>query len=358
MKSKIKNFDFLSLFKPCLIAILVVVFLGGLIFGIFGLNRGFDFTGGTQLIVDFPYDKTIQTESGLQEASNKVSNILKENGVKINSFQVQGEYSEKCFVITFKTTDKDTVYDIRLALNDEFNSSITYTQLAEDAKYKILDDESLNIYDITRRTSTIDGFVLPNTILVTVATLLFALIVCMVYALFRLKVAGALSIVFSGALSVLLTIAFVALTRIEVNTYFFVALGLIEFVSLYSTVDLMFNLKQKLKDPLLTDKTNEQLANMAVKENLTKNTIVYAGAASVSVIIGIVGVLNVLKLGLVTFIGLAVAFALNLFVVPALWAFLNKKRSLIKPTITPSQVVETNDADDEAEVIEIEDENK
>lgn len=356
MKFNVKKFNFLSLFKPCLIAILTIILLGGLIFGIFGLNRGFDFTGGTQLIVDFPYDKTIQTEEGLKNASSKISNILKENGVKINSFQVQGEHSEKCFVITFKTTDKDTVYNIRLAINEEFNSSTTYTQLAEDAKYKILDDKNFNLYDITRKTSNIDGFILPNTVLTTVATLLFALVVCMVYALFRLKLAGALSIVFSGAVSVLLTIAFVALTRIEVNTYFFVAFGLIEFVSLFTTVDMMFSLKQKLKDPLLTDKTNEQLADMVIKEHLTKNTIIYASAVVVSIIIGVVGVLNVLKLGFVAFIGLIVSFAINVFVVPALWAMMNKKRNLIKPTIVAAEVVETNDTDEDAEVIEVKEE--
>lgn len=354
MKFNAKKFNFLSLFKPCLIAIMAIVLLGGLIFSIFGLNCGFDFTGGTQLIVDFPYDKTIQTEEGLQKASNKVRDILKEHGVNINSFQVQGEYSEKCFVVTFKAIDENTVYNIRLAINEEFNTSSTYTSLADGEKNKILDDQTINIYDITRRTSKIDGFILPNTILTTVATLLFALVICMVYALFRVKLAGALSIVFSGVMSILLTIAFVALTRIEVNTYLFVALGLIELVSLYTTVDMMFKLKEKLKNPLLTDKTNQELANMVVQEDFVKNAIVYAVAVGASVIIGLFGVLNILKLSLLTFVGLAVSFALNLFVVPALWAVMNKKRNLIKPTIVATTEVQTNDVDDEAEVVEIE----
>ena len=353
MKFNVKKFNFLSLFKPCLIAILAIILLGGVIFGIFGLNCGFDFTGGTQLIVDFPYDKTIQDDEGLQNASNKISDILKEHGVNINSFQVQGEYSEKCFVVTFKTTDKDTVYDIRLAINEEFNTSSTYAGLADYEKNKILDDQTINIYDITRRTSKIDGFILPNTILTTIATLLFAVVICMLYALFRVKLAGALSIVFSGVMSVLLTVAFVALTRIEINTYFFVALGLVEFVSLYTTVDMMFKLKEKLKNPLLTDKTNQELANMTVQETFVKNAIVYLVAVGVSVIVGLFGVLNILKLSLVTFVGLAVSFALNLFVVTALWAVMNKKRNLIKPTIVATEDT-TNDVDDEAEVVEIE----
>ena len=72
MKSKFKNFDFLSFFKPCLIAFMIVVLVGGILFGIFGLNKGFDFVGGTQLVVEFPYESTDSetfTNEGWQKCS-------------------------------------------------------------------------------------------------------------------------------------------------------------------------------------------------------------------------------------------------------------------------------------------------
>ena len=59
MKSNAKSlkenkFNFLNFLKPCLIASLVIVLLASLFWGIWGFNKGFDFTGGTQLVVEFP----------------------------------------------------------------------------------------------------------------------------------------------------------------------------------------------------------------------------------------------------------------------------------------------------------------
>ena len=356
MKSKFKNFDFLSFFKPCLIAFLIVILVGGVLFGVFGLNRGFDFVGGTQLVVEFPYESTDSetfTDAGWRECYNKVNEILNKNGVSANSFQEQGKYSYKSFVVTVKTKNENTIYNIRLDLNKEFNNSSVFAELvANGEEFKILEDENVAMHDITKKTSTIDGLISPTAVITTVSALLFALIVCLVYALFRVKVAGGLTIVLSGVLSVLLTIAFVAITRIEINTYFFVCLGLVQFAALMTTVDFLLCAKQKLKDPLLTDKTNEELANKVVHENFVKTILTYACCAVACVVLGLFGVLSVLKLCLVGFVGLVVSLAVNLFVVPAFFAKVSKKRDLVKP------VYVSNDVDNDAEVIEIEEENK
>ncbi|MBQ3047483.1 MAG: hypothetical protein IJD48_00510 [Clostridia bacterium] len=354
MKSKFKNFDFLSFFKPCLIAFAIVVFVGAILFGIFGLNTGFDFVGGTQLVVEFPYDDTdseVFTKDGWQQTANTVSQIINKQGVKINSFQEQGEYSYKSFVITLKTKNENDIYQIRLDINKELNSSSVFSQLASRGEeYKILEDDGYSLHDITKKTTYIDSLISPTAIITTASTLLFAVVVCLIYALFRVKVAGALAIIISSISSVLLTIAFVAITRIEVNTYLFVCLGLVEFAALMTTVDFLFGCKQKLKDPLLTDKTNEQIANSVVHENFVKTLLTYICSAAACVIFGLFGVLSILKLSLVGFIGLAVSFGFNLFVMPALYAKMAKKRNLVKPVYVSSE------ADKDADVIEIDDE--
>lgn len=352
MKSKFKNFDFLSFFKPCLIAFMAVVLVGGILFGIFGLNTGFDFTGGTQLVVEFPYESTdskVFTDEGWQQTSDKINQIINNHDVKINTVQVQGEYSYKSFVITLKTKNQNDIYNIRLDINKQLNTSTTFAELlANGEEFKILEDDSYTMHDITKKTTSIDSLISPTAIITTVSTLLFAVIVCLIYALFRVKVAGGLTIVLSSILSVLLTVAFVAITRIEVNTYLFVCLGLVEFASLMTTVDFLFAAKQKLKDPLLTDKNNEEIANQVVHENFVKIVLTYACCVACCVIFGLFGVLNILKLALVGFVGLVVSLAVNLFVAPAFFAKVCKQRNLVKPSYV------SNEVDKDAEVIEIE----
>ena len=287
-----------------------------------------------------------------QNCSNKINEILNKNGVSVNSFQEQGEYSYKSFVITVKTKNENTIYNIRLDINKEFNNSSAFANLVSSSEeFKILEDDNYTMHDITKKTTTIDGLISPTAVIATISTLLFAIVACMVYALFRVKVAGGLTIVLSGVLSVLLTVAFLAITRIEINTYFFVCLGLIEFVSLMTTLEFLFAAKQKLKDPLLTDKTNEELANKVVHENFVKTILTYACCGVACVILGLIGVLSILKLALVSFVGLVVSLAVNLFVVPAFFAKASKKRDLVKP------VYASNDVDKDAEVIEVETED-
>lgn len=361
------KFDFLKFFKPILIAILAVVVVAGLFLGIFGFNKGFDFTGGTQLVVEFPYDAQIQTDEGINKTSKEIKDILSNEGVKINSFQIQGEGYEKRFVITFKNKSESKIESIRLKINKQFNSSNHYADLVESGEeYKILEDEEYSKYDITRQTTYMSSKIDKNAIISTISTLLFALIIAMIYALIRLKTASALTMVFAGILNVILTMAFIVFARIEINTYFFSVLAVVLMVSVYNSADYLFSLKQALKNPVLTDKTNYDLANIVVKNNLKKYIIIYSSIAGVVALFGIFGVLNILHTALTIITGLVVCFATHLFVIPAFWSAINKKRELSKPAIAVNDidstaeeiVIEENSNDENAEEVVIEEENK
>ena len=360
MKSNAKSlkenkFNFLNFLKPCLIASLIIVLLAGLFWGIWGFNKGFDFTGGTQLVVEFQstsHAQEIETEDGLNNISNQIKEILDNNGADVNSLQVQGEYSARTIVVTFKNVSKEKLQNIRIQINNKFNNSDHYLNLDSDEKVLIFEDEELKNYDITKQTSFIESFISKNTVLTTIACLVFALIIAMIYGLIRFKTASSLAMVFVGILDVVLTASLVMLARIEINTYFFGVLALTLIASVYMSADFLFNIKQKTKDPMLTDKTNHELAEAVVNENLTKTIIIGAAALVIALVVGIVGVLNVLHVALASFVAVAVVVASHLFVLPAFWAAINKKRELVKPAV----VVNNNDA--EAEVVEIEENNE
>ena len=150
MKFNLKKFDFLSLFKPVLIAFLVVTLIGGVVFGIFGFNKGFDYVGGTQLVVDFSLNETSKTQQQIESDAEVVKQVLSNNNIKVNSFQLQGKYSSMSFVVTFKDTDIDLVRKVRLEINDKLNFTETYCdlKLGNEAN-KIIDDANYNFYDLT-----------------------------------------------------------------------------------------------------------------------------------------------------------------------------------------------------------------
>jgi len=355
--------NFMKYLKPCLITILVVVFLAGLAWGIFGFNKGFDFTGGTQLVVEFPYDDQIQTDEGLAQASSKTKEIIANHGAKINSFQIEGENYEKCFVITFKNVSDYNLQEIRLELNKEFNSSVHYSSLTENEKIKILNDDEYSPYDITKSTTKIDGFVSNGNFLVVFATLLFAVIIVMIYTFFRFKFAGGFVMLFEALVDGALLASLILLSRIEVNTYFFVALASVMAISIYSTADFLFNYKQKSKEQSSIGLTSHELSEAVVKENFTRLLIIYAIAGSAFLILGIFSVVNILHLMLTLIVSLIVPFASHLFVLPPLYAFVAGKREIKRKPVEENnndkqaevKIVEENNKDNDAEVKEVND---
>jgi len=357
-----KKHDFLSFLKPILTVCFAFVLVASVIVGFYGFRSSVDINGGTQLVVDFVNSNVdIEDETELNEASTTVREILQENGVTVNSFQVQGEFGTKSFVITFEDVSQLTLQNIRLAINEEFNASETYADFVTDENaVGILD----NNYDLTRSTSTIDSFISSDELLVTISTLLFALTILMLYAFFRVKLAGAFSIFFGGVFDILMSLAFIALARVEINSYIFVVMTFTLAVSIYMSAEFSFNIKDKLKDGQFAEKSTYELANIVVEENWKKNLMIAICSFVGLVIIGLVSFGSVMYVALASLVGMVVVFASHTFVVPALYVFFARNReafSAVKPnkkletTITKEVESKTNDIDKTAKVIEISD---
>lgn len=346
-----------------LIAISVIL-LFALIFGlIFGFNKGFDFVGGTQITVDFAEDsiehndKNLTYDEYLKEVSSTVKDIISSNGGKIHSFQVQDIDGGTSFVVTIRQKSPSTLKQIRLELNREFNDFSEYKDLADDEKYKILDQ----YFDITKNTSAIESLILPNTIIACIAGLLTVLTAVFVYCCFRLKLASSLTLLFGGILNLVVFCALMILSRIEINAYFFALLALILLVSIYNSLNFFFDIKEKLKDPKLNSKSNKELAEIVLKEDFIKNISVYAVCLAIALIFGIFGVVSILHLGLATILGLVILFVTHSFILPEVWILLNKKNEYIRPI--PKQkknevevMAGKNNADKLAKVVEVDEE--
>lgn len=368
-----KKRDFLSFIKPILTVCFALIVLSSVLVGFYGFRANVDINGGTQLVVDFAVSNVdIEDEVKLNEASNKVKEILQDNDVSVNSFQVQGDFGTKSFIVTFEKTSQLTLQNIRLAINEEFNASETYADFVEDENATaILDDN----FDLTRRTSTIGSFISSDEFLVTLSTLLFALTILMIFALFHLKLAGALAMFFGGVFNVVMSLVFIAIARVEINSYIFVVMGLTLAVSVYMSADFAFNIKEKKKDQQLADKSIREIANIVVGENWKKNFVMSICSLVGLVIIGLISYGSVMYVALGSLVGMIVVFASHIFVVPAFFVFFSRGREMSKvnkvadtsKTIKTNEVkkekveneeseveTQTNDEDKSAKVIEIE----
>ena len=362
MKSnETKNADYLKFFKPCLIVTLILIVISAFIVGFLGFNTNVDFYGGTQLVVEFTNSNiNIDNDEDFSTADSGVREILSRHGININSFQVQGEYNSKSFVITFDNVSDDILNTIRLEINSKFNTSNHYNDLGN--KQDIIDSN----FDLTRDTSVIDSFIASDIFISIISTLLFALTIICIYACFRVKVAGGLTILFGAIFDIVLMLCFIALARIEVNRYIFVVLGLITALSVYASSNMMFDIKEKAKDPSLSTKSNYEIANLSIDSSWKKSLGIYLGIFLILVIWGIFTTTNVLHTLLAILAGVVVVFGTHLFVTPAFWVAINRQ----KETFTKHGIIRTdksvdavvvnkendnnqNDQDKDAEVIEI-----
>ncbi len=353
MKSNVKA-DYTKLFKPCLYVALVLFCLCAIIVGIFGFNRGFDFVGGTQIVVDFiPSNVNTENDEELLNVQKTIKKIILDNNATVNSFQEQGSYGTKEFVITINKTSDENIENIRIAINKEYNNSTEYGSLTN--KDEILGKNS----DMTRKTTSINGFISSKILLTIISTLLFALVVATVYALFRVKARGAMTIAFGGVLDCLLTLCFVGITRLEINRYIFVTIALVLCLSIYASANLMLKIKENARNPHNTTLTNKEVANISVGESLNQTLYTYLGAFILAIVWCVFGTPNVLFSLISCMIGIAVVLATHIFVLPAFWvAISSKKETFTKQGVAKVETVKIETKDNSAEVVEIEDDKE
>ena len=328
-----------------MIVAFVLVVASAIMLAVCGFNKGFDFTGGTQLVVQFELtDLDIENQEDCETASTEIKGILREHSITVNSFQTQGDYGSKSFVITFQNASEDDVNAVRVAINQKYNTSGEFADLVAHNKAEEIIGKST---DLTKQTAHIDGLIEKGTLLTTIAAVIFSLTVLTVYACFRLTIAGSLSMLFSTLLGIVGTLCLVVLSRIQINTYIFATLGLVALANVFASSDLLFTIKDLNKDKTYSDYTTYDLSNLAVSRTFNKNLIVYIISFVLSILVGVLSFTNILHVALVAFAGLVVTLAVSTFITPALYASFNQKRIKV-----PSSNVQNNQ-DKNAEVIEI-----
>lgn len=356
MKSKkslsqtLNKYDFVKNTKWYWIASCVIALAGLIVMCVAGLNLGLDFTGGTVITVNLGQE--ISTDAGYRDCLAKIEEVLDDHGVTLASAQKQGKNADASIVVKYQDIAgysnvrmDDITKDIRKSINEAFNVQ----------GFSILGDDA----DITDNSERITGSARSDLIFNAIVAIMFATSLILLYIAIRFEALSGLSAILGLVHDLFVTLCLVAIFRIPVNSSFIAALITILGYSINNSIIIFDRIRENLSKPNLTDKTNKELANISIKETMTRtiNTTITTLIAVVA--LAIIGVASIREFIVVILIGIVAGFYSSVFLVPEFWATLAKNRKLVKPTTNQDiDVEEVNNDDPQAEVIEVVDDNQ
>lgn len=342
------NYDFAKHSKWYWIASCAIVLVGLIVMLCAGLNLGLDFTGGSVITVTLGDE--ISTESGYEKALDKIEKVLNDNGVKIASAQKEGSGSKAAIIVKYQ--DVAGFSNVRM---DELTKTM---RIEINEAFGIEIDDVGEEGDITLNSERITASARFDLIFNAIVAIMFATSLILLYIAIRFEALSGLSAILGLAHDLVVTIAFVAIFRIPVNSSFIAALITIVGYSINNSIIIFDRIRENLAKPNLTDKTNKEIANTSIKETITRtiNTTITTLIAVVA--LAIIGVSSIREFIVVIIIGILVGFYSSLFLVPEFWANVNRERKLTKPTaaLPEEDEAETNDNDPSAKVIDVVDE--
>ncbi len=330
----------------------VVIFIAGLFVSIFaGYNLNAEYKGTNVLSVNL--GEQIDTNKEFKNVSGDIIELLHDCGLTLaGEPQKQGEADGSILIIKYndkkgasKSSMQSITNSIRTQINEKYN-----------ADFVALDDE----FDITSNSGKTTGSSTTSGLMFNaIVALTFALAIVLLYNCIRFGVMSGLSSILGIVHDIVITLALVAMFRVNVSPSIYGGLAVIGTLSVINSLIIYGRIKENLKNPALTDKTNQEIANMSVKQSLTRvalTTILMLVAALLFISIS---TNTIREFVLVILLGTIVTCYSTIFLMPAFWANVNHKRTLSKPSalVEQEEVVELsqNDNDIEAEVIDVED---
>lgn len=347
LSKKINNYNFAKNSKWYWVASCVIALAGILVMCFAGLNLGLDFTGGTVITVNL--GEEISTDSGYNTCLEKIEKVLNNNGVKLSSSQKEGKGSNASIIVKYQ--DVSGYSDVRM---DELTKTIRkeINEIFEVESFSELGDD----YDITLNSERITASARTDLIFNAVVAIMFATALILLYIAIRFEALSGLASILGLAHDLVITISLVAIFRIPINSSFIAALITIVGYSINNSIIIFDRVRENLAKPTLTDKTNKEIANMSIKQTMTRTVNTTLTTLMAVVMLAIIGVSSIREFIVVIIIGIVSGFYSAVFLVPEFWANVNRERKLVRPTTNVEE--EINDDDPNAEVIEVVDDKQ
>ena len=317
MKSN-KNTDFVKKFKYFIIAPLVLLLVGIVLFFTIGFNKGIDFTGGTQ--VNVYVGPTLTQTEVREEVEDKIEKVLSNNGISIS-----GDYREStndlglCLSFRYQPLKNKTEKEM-----EQINSVVSQ-QLFDEFGYDSQDDIEKNYVQVN---SNIDASVGTSLVVNVFSAVVIASLVILLYMFIRFGVTSAMSALLCVYHDVLIMLVLALICRIEINTPFTASVIAVMFLSFINTA-LYFD---KIRETVKLDNViqNKQIANATVKQNLPQSILFNSIILGALVLFATIAVGQVASFAVPVIFGVLASFYSSNFIAPTLWSFAYTKKAKVK----------------------------
>ena len=289
-------------------ASIILITLALVMFVAFGLNKGFDFTGGTIVTVNAKeYSQTVATE--------KINTaFLGQTNINITSMSVGTTNDEQVFTIKYQVW------------GDVDNANIAVENaLFEQFGYDKQDAVQQNF--ITMTTNIQPAY---NNSVLTYALLgvIVALVALAFYMWLRHGLATAVTFVASVALDVVMALAIMVVFRIEMSANIGYAISAVAGVSAIFNTLMLYKLRANAFAEENKKKSNAEVAFLTANQSF-KNSIIFLGGFAVLLLVfAIIAFGPAGSAVLLVALSLASVFVTSQFICPNLWqmVFVRKVR--------------------------------
>ncbi len=289
----------------------VIVLIGAIMFAVFGFNLGIDFTGGTviEISVGSAFEGT-NGEQVKQQYKTDIENVLKDQGLKISYYQQSGNGEETKLIVRYQDIDGKTEEQM-----EEISSNVVANLKTE------LSLEDSAIEQSQRIGATASSELLINCLL----AMLIAVIFMLIYIGFRFELSFGISAIVALSHDLLIMCALMAVFQIQINSSFVAALITIIGYSINNTIVIFDRIRDNKKNEKYANVSNAYVANISIKESLTRTIYTTITTLFAIVILAIIGVSTIREFALPIIFGLLAGTYSSIFVAGPLWAIINDR---------------------------------
>lgn len=339
-ESKISTYFKSEKFKPSKLSkyfwiLSGTIFLAGLILlCTLGFNLGLDFTGGNVMEIK----GGSQIEQNRSQVEQTIEKVLAENGVTTGMArsQIVGQGEEASLSFQYQNIGGITTEEMS-AINEAIKTALE-TELGT-----VLTNEFTVVSAETKSASASTDLLMNSFI-----ALAIAIIVILIYVAIRFDLIGGISAIITLFHDVILMCALVLICRIEINAAFIAAVITILGYSVNNTIVVFDRVRENLKKETLAGKSNKEIADISVRQTLTRTFNTSFTTILAVLLLAIIGVSAIREFIIPILFGLIVGTYAAIFISAPLWASIITnsrfdKRKMAKTKVTEkAKIVETS----------------
>ena len=342
---KNKEFHLVEKFKIFIVVALAVVLVGAgfmianLIGGKNVMNFGIDFTGGAVIDIDlYDFARNEENKKIIEKAVTDVITSEK-NGCKIEgamttsdssdggaTYEFRLAYYQNGKTLTTEEEGREFVRFVKEDLSEEITETLTAlfeeNETLRNAGAVLSDSEPGGNEAVTA--FSVSASAATTLISKALIALLVAIVLMLVYIVIRFTASSALAAVCALVHDVLIMIALTTVFNIPVNSTFIAAVITIVGYSINATIIIFDRIREELKTSSAKDKTDIEIANLAIKDTLNRTILTTVTTLVMVVVLAFFSVSTISEFIVPIIFGLLAGAFSSVLLAPAIWVFFRK----------------------------------